>query len=132
MDVKQVIVVRKDLKMPKGKIASQVAHASLGATLKLMDASRKNGVITRSISYRENGIYGSWLDGKFTKVILAVNSEKELLDLKDQAYINSINFCLIEDCGDTIFNGIPTKTCLALGPDMSIGLDRLTSHLPLL
>ena len=59
---KQMIVMRKDLNMRKGKMVAQGAHASMKATLEYMDHPYVKG----------------WLEGSFTKVVVAVASLDEL------------------------------------------------------
>lgn len=124
--IKQVIVVRKDLNMRKGKLAAQVAHASLKV---LLDESRvDNDTLKLSLdsSLRE------WINGIFTKVVVSVESEQELLEIYKQACIAGLRTALIIDSGKTEFNGIPTKTCCAIGPDDSDLIDKITRTLKLL
>lgn len=128
---KMVIVVRKDLNMRKGKIAAQAAHAAVGAILKLMDTTEKLHCNIKTIMYLKNGMLAQWLDGKFTKICVYVNSEQELLEIQADANDYYINSCLIKDAGDTEFNGVPTYTCIALGPDNPEYLDKVTGDLPL-
>lgn len=132
--VKQVLVVRKDLNMRKGKIGAQCAHASLGAILKLMDVSSDDSGLstyTHKITYLKGSPLDQWLNGSFTKICVYVNSEKELIELKNKAEEKYINTCLITDSGQTEFNGVPTNTVLAIGPYLSDELDQITGHLPL-
>jgi len=135
MEAKQVIVVRKDLNMRKGKIAAQVAHASLGAFLKRCviknSVSDKPGV-TVTAEFKEDTPIGAWITGPFTKVCVSCDTEEELLELVKQANREGILHCLITDSGKTEFNGIPTITCAAFGPEWIEGLDKLTGHLKLL
>ena len=114
MSYKQVILCRKDLKMPKGKLAVQVAHASTHAALKA------NGRLRQK-----------WLDEGATKVALAVNSEKELLEYKKKAMRAKVPQALIMDAGRTFFKD-PTRTCLGIGPAKEEDIDKIVSKLKLL
>ena len=125
---KQVIVVRKDLNMRKGKIAAQVAHASMGAVLNY----RSYNDDRIEINLTENCALEQWINGLFTKICVSVDSEAELLEIYDNALAANVNVKLITDAGLTEFNGIPTLTCLAIGPDYPDNIDFLTKHLKLL
>ena len=125
---KQVIVMRKDLNMRKGKIAAQASHASLGAILNY-------GSYTTEYQYTldiHNDAVHKWLEGRFTKVCVSVDSEDELHDIKKHADELGVNVKLIQDAGLTEFGGVPTYTCLAIGPDYPKNLDPITGHLKLL
>ena len=125
---KQVIVVRKDLNMRKGKIAAQSSHASLGAILNY-GGKIYEGTLTLTI---ENMAVKEWLEGRFTKVCVSVDSEEELIDIYMKAMLNKVNVKLIKDAGLTEFGGVPTYTCLAIGPDYPENIDPITGHLKLL
>jgi len=134
-EVKQVIVVRKDLNMRKGKLAAQVAHASMKVILDRMFkynvSSTKRHEWVLEFSY--DSPFDKWLNGLFAKIVVYVNSEKELLDLYDKAKENTwIPSALIQDQGLTEFHGDPTYTCLAIGPFWSEKIDKITGDLPLL
>lgn len=116
---KQVIVIRKDLNMRKGKMISQGAHASLKVILD--NNHRLNDPPVKE-----------WLEGTFTKICVFVNSEEELLDVYDKASVVSIPCSLIQDAGFTEFHGIPTYTCCAIGPWTSEEIDTITGNLKLL
>ena len=73
-----------------------------------------------------------WLNGVFKKVCVYVNSEDELMKIYNSSIEKGIMCSLIEDAGLTEFNGVPTITCIALGPEYSDKLDLLTGHLKLL
>lgn len=126
---KQVILIRTDLAMSAGKAVSQGAHASVAVVLDIM---RK--VDTDEFDYEADTIDAieSWLNGTFTKIALRVNSEDELLDIYDKARFMKIPCSLITDSGKTEFDGVPTNTAVALGPDVASKIDKLTSHLKLL
>lgn len=128
---KQVIVIRKDLNMNAGKLAAQVAHASLGIFTQEFKNNNSNELnIKFDLNNKHDKAKLEWLKGRFTKVILYVKSEKELLDIHTKALNNNIPNCLIEDYGFTCFNE-PTKTCLALGPCYPEDLIELTKKLQL-
>ena len=71
METKQVIVVRKDLKMKPGKLAAQVSHASMGA---FFDATDMNYHINNPDRFEVTDTVKQWVNGEFTKVILKVDS----------------------------------------------------------
>ena len=137
MNTKQVIVMRKDLGMRKGKMIAQGAHASMGALLTLFGIE---DVISSSgdkyhrycIQFGDNCILSDWLNGKFTKICVGVNSEEELLDIYKKAQDANLPVKLITDSGLTEFHGEPTNTCLCIGPYTSEEIDRITGHLSLL
>lgn len=137
--VKQVIVMRKDLGMRKGKMIAQGSHASLGSLLKL--ANRKehtNGFLrtekwTRiEFDFPADSVLDKWLNGTFTKVCVYVESEQDLDELKAKCDAADIPNSLITDAGLTEFHGMPTKTCLGIGPWWSDEIDKITGNLPLL
>lgn len=130
--VKQVLIVRKDLKMRKGKIGAQSAHAALGAVLGEMslhyETDHKKALM---LVYDKDEPLGLWLEGKFRKICVSVDSEEELLELEAKAKEAGLIHCMITDAGDTEFHGAPTKTVLAIGPAFAEEVDPLTGHLPL-
>jgi PTH2 family peptidyl-tRNA hydrolase len=127
-DVKQVIVVRKDLNMRKGKIAAQVAHAAMKFLVDNNEAQRGDE-ITVKLTPEE----ASWLlSGSFTKIVVGIDSEEALRDLVFQAELADIEVHPIIDAGRTEFDGVPTLTCAAFGPCKAEELDRLTGNLKLI
>ena len=134
-NAKQVIVMRKDLNMRKGKMIAQGAHASLGAILKLMDISLADDDTPyekRTLIFPKQGAVSSWLNGPFKKIAVSVDSEEELLHLFYLAKEANLPTVLITDSGLTEFNGQPTNTCIAIGPGYEDEIDKLTGHLKLL
>ena len=129
MDVKQVIVVRKDLNMRKGKIAAQVAHASMKVILDKGHFQDKDQFIIFDIPKA----MAEWMNyGPFTKIVVSVDSEHELFEIKAKADREGIPTALITDAGRTEFNGVPTNTCVAIGPDEVDKIDQITKDLKLL
>ena len=130
---KQVIVVRKDLNMRKGKIAAQVAHASIGVLLDQMSTEiNEEGDIERTLLISPGSALDQWINGIFTKICVYVRSEEELTGLHEKAKALGIPCKLITDCGKTEFHGEPTLTVLSVGPDWNDQVDLVTSGLPLL
>ncbi len=113
-DYKQVIVVRVDLKMGKGKLASQVAHASLCAFLNSKKKIRK-----------------AWLKKGAAKIVLKVNSKDELLEVYKKAKSKNLPVCLIQDAARTQLKH-PDYTALGIGPAETYKIDEVTSKLKLL
>lgn len=120
---KQWILVRKDLKMPKGKLAAQVAHASMGAVLELFKAVHDvgHGLNSNITQIRKASLINyekamaCWLEGSFVKVVVGVENEAHLQNMYDMAYLRHLPCCLIRDQGRTVFKE-PTITCAAIGP----------------
>ncbi len=125
--VKQVIVMRKDLNMSKGKMVTQGAHASIAfLTNKMKDnLSNPEALWWVNLSQAEK----EWVYGTFFKVCVGVDSEKELLDIGCNAVMLGLSVKYIEET--TGFDK-PTVTCLAIGPDYSSKIDPVTKHLKLL
>ena len=126
--VKQVLVVRKDLKMRKGKIGAQCAHASMMSIMQRAAEINKNTFVV--YTYPE---MHEWLfDDVFTKIVVGVNSEEELLQLQDKCFRMPMPCSLVRDAGKTEFHGEPTYTVLAVGPGEEEDVDKITGHLQLL
>lgn len=125
--VKQVIVMRKDLNMRKGKMIAQGAHAAMKV---LLDAStsRTDDAITLALT----PAMAEWLGGRFTKVCVSVDSEAALDEVCRRAAEAGVPHALIVDSGKTEFGGVPTKTCAAVGPAWSEEVDAITGALGLL
>jgi PTH2 family peptidyl-tRNA hydrolase len=115
--LKQAIVVRQDIRMGKGKMAAQVAHASLSAA---EDAMK-----------RHEGWYDDWKGEGQKKVVLKVQTEEELRDMFKAARSARLPAALIEDRGLTQLEP-GTVTCLAVGPGPDTEVDALTGKLKLL
>lgn len=113
--MKQVIVVRKDLKMRRGKEIAQGAHASMKATLENMNHKDVK----------------EWLKGPFAKIVVRVDSEEELLEIYQKALQANLVCSLIQDAGRTEFHGVPTYTTVAVGPAKDAHIDQITGHLKL-
>jgi PTH2 family peptidyl-tRNA hydrolase len=119
MDTKQVIMVRKDLKMPKGKLAAQVAHASLSV---ILNYSKRLNDIPEPMQH--------WLDNSFTKVVVGVADLDELWEIYMEVMIANIPCSIIRDEGRTVFKE-STFTCVGVGPDEVEKIDKFVGHLKL-
>lgn len=131
--VKQVIVLRTDLNMRKGKMVAQGAHAAMAAVLGQGEYNWDgygNGSFKLDLSHGQ--ALTIWLTGKFTKICVAVNGEDELKAIYHQALKAGLPAALIQDSGLTEFKGIPTYTAVAIGPADITAVDSITSHLKLL
>jgi peptidyl-tRNA hydrolase, PTH2 family len=111
--VKQIIVVNESLKLPRGKLAAQVAHAAVGAFLEAGEEAKQ-----------------LWLANEMPKVVLSSHSAEELRQLQDAAEERGIPACLLADAGRTVLSA-GTITCLGLGPSPGSELDDLTGDLKL-
>ena len=131
MEPKQVIVIRKDLGMRKGKMCAQAAHASMAV---LLDACKhvKDDTIYLLESFKDDDPMYHWLNGPFVKIVVGCDSEEHLLLLHVQAFEKGIRSAIIQDAGRTEFHGKPTYTALAIGPDDPEKIDSITGHLKLL
>lgn len=158
---KQVIVVRTDLKMRKGKVAAQAAHAAMKVFLDRVTrpmtavlgehhnvvrphpgfadrydrpapGAPDESVMRGEIKIPLNAPMMDWLMGRFTKVCCRVESEEELLRVCDAALKARLSCALIQDSGKTEFGGVPTLTCCAIGPAYPQDIDPVTGNLKLL
>ncbi len=115
--LKQAIVVRTDLKMGKGKICSQVAHASLQAY-----------IVSKKHKPKETE---EWLKEGAKKVVLKVSSERELIEIYERAKRSGLSVVLIRDAGKTQIEP-GSITAVGIGPDKEEIINSITGHLKLL
>jgi len=114
IEYKQVILVRQDLQLPKGKMAAQAAHASVEAVLR----SAKDNV-------------KEWRNHGMKKVVLKVVDLKELHKYAQQAKDHGLITAVITDAGlTTVAPG--TITCVAIGPDNEEDIDIITKNLKIM
>lgn len=135
---KQMIVMRRDLKMRKGKIAAQAGHACVTAVLMALEREGRLGQVMTAgdgirlkPTDRPSTPLSDWFDRGVAKVCVYVDSEEALLELDRRAKEVGIISALICDAGMTEFHGQPTFTCLAFEPLPPERVDPLTGELPL-
>jgi peptidyl-tRNA hydrolase, PTH2 family len=126
-DVKQVIVIRRDLNMRRGKEIAQGAHAS-SAWLAFAVAEAVDPMTGRA-TVEVDEVARVWITTSFRKVTLQVRSEQELIGLHEKALGLGLRSQLIRDSGRTEFGGIPTFTALAIGPNLAERIDEVTGEL---
>lgn len=122
------------------------AHASMKVILDMMKDSYTNQTLEidgmsrggdykeykKTLMFNEGSDLDVWLNGLFTKVCVSTDSEESLELLYYKAKEQGIPCSIIEDAGLTEFNGVPTKTCIAIGPAGVERINKLTGHLKLL
>lgn len=113
-DYKQVIIVRKDLKLPKGKLGAQTAHAAVEAVMK-----------------SDKKVVKGWRSQGMKKVVLAVKDKDELYKIVQQGKDLGLITATITDAGRTIVEP-GTVTCAALGPYIEEEIDSVTGNLKML
>lgn len=129
MEYKQVIIVRKDLNMRKGKMIAQGAHASTQIVME-MERAWDPDYGWRDVPHGEG--YSKWADGLQTKVCVGVLSEQALQDAYARAVDAGLPCSIITDAGKTEFGGVPTKTAVAIGPGPVEEIDAITGEMSLL
>lgn len=115
--VKQAIVVRTDLKMGRGKMCAQVAHASLSAYKETLRRNKK--------------IAEEWEEEGMKKIVLKVKNLNELLEYYNKCRERGIPVSLIKDAGHTQIEP-GTITCFGAGPWKEEEIDALLGELKLL
>ena len=137
---KQMIVMRRDLKMRKGKIAAQAGHACVEAVLIALAREHRldqvrvtpdDGWVYLDDTGTEPTALSDWFDAGVAKVCVYVDSEEALLDLAERGRERGFAVALVRDAGLTEFHGEPTYTCLAFEPLHAEDIDPLTGDLPL-
>ncbi len=111
--MKQAIVARTDIGMGQGKLAAQVAHASLSAYEKA-----------------DSQLQDQWKQGGQKKVVLKGESERQLHELSEIAERDGIPNAVIRDAGHTQLEP-GTVTALAVGPAADDRVDSVTGELSL-
>ena len=109
---KQVIVVRDDLDLPRGKLASQVAHASLEAALRA-----------------DSEVLQAWRQAGAKKIVVRCSDEDEMERLADQC--GGLSHYLVRDAGKTVVEA-GSVTALGIGPSEEELVDEVTGSLVLL
>jgi len=117
MEYKLAVAVRNDLKLSKGKLAVQVAHASVICALKSKNENKK--------------WFKSWYDEGQRKIVVKAENLEMLYELKELAESKKLATAIVEDAGLT---EVPpgTITCLGIGPGPENIIDEVTGKLPLL
>ena len=131
---KQVILVNTALNMQPGKLASQVAHASMKVFFDRCSIAIDNygGFDGHLMSTPLTPEMRDWVAGEFTKIVLEVTSEEQLLKKFEQAQNAGLPCSLIQDNGHTVFNGVKTYTTVAIGPANPVEINKITGNLKLL
>lgn len=119
-EMKQVIVLRRDLGLSPGKAVAQGCHAAEGSHL---DANDRWGPIA-------GDMIDPWLEQGKPKIVLGVNSEEELLALAKQCQEKNMGHYLVRDAGRTEVEPL-TPTALGIGPDFTRYIDKITGALGL-
>ena len=111
MSLKQVIVIRKDLKLKRGKLAAQVAHAAI-------------------LSSKKSRFKEEWEEQGQKKIVVECENPEELFSLYQKALAEKLPAAIVEDAGLT---QIPkgTKTCIGIGPGPEEKIDKITGKLRL-
>lgn len=121
--VKQLIIIRRDLKMRRGKEIAQGAHASMKFLVDMLKRTEGHYEMTPEMI--------EWMQGLFTKVVLQVPDGLSLIACYQTALRHGIPATTIFDSGKTEFGGVPTNTAVAIGPERSSKLDPLFGMLRL-
>jgi len=141
--IKQVIVMRTEYPkggIRKGKMIAQACHASMMFMTTRLRTSQPLPNVVQDAREPSAEAYTivlteaekAWIDGNFAKVCLQVKTEEELNDLLQRANDAGLVCVQCIDSGLTEFDGIPTKTCIAIGPDEVSKIDAITRELKLL
>jgi PTH2 family peptidyl-tRNA hydrolase len=113
--IKQVIVIRKDLCMSRGKMIAQSAHVA-------------HKMLHKELTAEET----EWLVNGAATIVLGIDSEQELKQLIAKAKAAGLTTHTIIDAGKTEFKGVSTLTCAGFGPHRAELIDPITGHLKLL
>jgi len=124
-EIKQVIVIRRDLRMRQGKACSQTAHASSEFMKEALFAAINGEFNDKTISPVEF----EWMCNGGAKITLRTDSEEQFNEIVEQAKSKGLKIAVITDAGHTEFKGVPTITAVAIGPDYAKRIDVVTGNL---
>jgi len=133
--IKQVILIRKDLKMRRGKEIAQGSHASMQFITQQIvehiapDILEQSDIDSIGVPINLSQHQALWLVQGMAKVCLRVDSEQQLLSLHEKAIAAGLTSFFITDSGRTEFKGEPTITACAIGPDFVSRIDAITGDL---
>ncbi|XP_075484097.1 uncharacterized protein LOC142524168 isoform X2 [Primulina tabacum] len=116
-ELKMVLVVRQDLKMGAGKIASQCAHAATGMYSELMESHRS--------------LLRQWELCGQAKIVVTCKNQQEMNKLRDAAQSICLPTFIVADAGRTQVSA-GSNTVLAIGPGSKSAVDSITGKLRLL
>ena len=116
-EYKLVVLVRNDVKMGKGKIAAQVAHAAVDCALHSEKKDKKS--------------FDAWYSSGQAKVVLKVDSMEQLSEYMTLARSQGLHTSVIVDAGRTQIEP-GTVTCMGIGPAPVSALDKVTGDLKML
>ena len=132
MRAKQVILIRRDLKMRRGKEIAQGSHASMDFLVaQLRNSISESSDSLSATQFEISEIQRLWISKGMAKVCLQVHSEQELLEFHEKAISAGLTSHLIRDSGRTEFDGVPTYTACAIGPNAIDRIDAITGGLKL-
>jgi len=94
-DIKQVIIIRKDLNMRKGKMCAQASHASLNCVLNIIKKFKSLKNIP------DDHVFIKWMNGNYKKIVVSVETKDDLLEVYDKAINLGLNAVIIKDLGLT-------------------------------
>jgi peptidyl-tRNA hydrolase, PTH2 family len=114
MEYKQVIIIRNDLKLPKGKMCSQAAHAAVEAAFKA-----------------DKEIVKHWRHFGSKKIVLKVKDKAELYRYAQEAKDLGLPTAIITDAGKTVI-APGTVTCCGIGPDEESRVDNVIKNLQMM
>lgn len=115
--IKQVVVMRTDIGMGRGKMAAQAGHACV------MGADR--------VRRTHPDWYEQWCTGGQKKIALKVSGLADLHQIKIASAQDGLPYAEVSDAGHTQLEP-GTITCMSIGPAPANAIDRITGHLPLL
>ncbi|KAI7757486.1 hypothetical protein M8C21_001471 [Ambrosia artemisiifolia] len=116
-DFKMVLVVRQDLKMGQGKVASQCAHAATGLYAKLMQSNPS--------------LLRRWEHCGQAKIVVTCKNQQEMNKLMEAAEGFGLPTYVVADAGRTQVSA-GSKTVLAIGPGYKSVVDSVTGKQRLL
>ncbi len=140
MPIKQVIVVRRDLNMEPGKLAAQCAHAGRAFLTRPLRTDEDEDIARPAIclshvphdidlEYHEQ----EWIDNQHeTTIVLGCDNIDQYHAIALAAHNAGLKVNKIQDCGKTVFNGVPTWTTIGIGPAEAEQFIGVTDHLRLL